>query len=42
VAPYESTKGAVKMLTRAGALNLAERGTRVNATASGHIATEFI
>jgi NAD(P)-dependent dehydrogenase (short-subunit alcohol dehydrogenase family) len=41
-APYESTKGAVKMLTRAGALNLAEHGIRVNAIAPGHIATEFI
>jgi NAD(P)-dependent dehydrogenase (short-subunit alcohol dehydrogenase family) len=41
-APYESTKGAVKMLTRAAALDLGEHGIRVNAIAPGHIATEFI
>jgi NAD(P)-dependent dehydrogenase (short-subunit alcohol dehydrogenase family) len=41
-APYESTKGAVKMLTRAAALDLGEHGIRVNAIAPGHVATEFI
>lgn len=39
--PYDSTKGAIKMITRGAALELAEDGIRVNAVAPGHIATEF-
>jgi NAD(P)-dependent dehydrogenase (short-subunit alcohol dehydrogenase family) len=38
---YDSTKGAVKMITRGSALELAEHGIRVNAVAPGQIATEF-
>jgi NAD(P)-dependent dehydrogenase (short-subunit alcohol dehydrogenase family) len=38
---YDATKGAIRMLTRGAALDLAEDGIRVNATAPGQIATEF-
>lgn len=38
---YDTTKGALRMLTRGAALELAEEGIRVNATAPGQIATEF-
>ncbi len=38
---YESTKGAIRMVTRSAALELAEEGIRVNALAPGRIATEF-
>jgi len=38
---YDSTKGAVRMITRGSALELAEEGIRVNAVAPGQIATEF-
>ncbi len=38
---YDSTKGAIKMITRGSALELAEHGIRVNAVAPGQIATEF-
>ena len=39
---YDATKGAVRMITRGAALELAEYGIRVNAVAPGQIATEFI
>ena len=39
--PYDATKGAVRMITRGAALELAEHGIRVNAVAPGQIATEF-
>jgi len=39
--PYDSTKGAIKMITQGAALELADDGIRVNAVAPGHIATEF-
>jgi NAD(P)-dependent dehydrogenase (short-subunit alcohol dehydrogenase family) len=39
---YDATKGAVRMITRGAALELAERGIRVNAVAPGQIATEFV
>ena len=39
---YDSTKGAVRMITRGSALELAEHDIRVNAVAPGQIATEFI
>lgn len=39
--PYDATKGAVKMITRGTALELAEHDIRVNAVAPGQIATEF-
>ena len=38
---YDTTKGAVRMITRGAALELAEYGIRVNAVAPGQIATEF-
>ncbi|RDI70129.1 SDR family NAD(P)-dependent oxidoreductase [Halopelagius longus] len=38
---YDSSKGAVRMITRGAALELAEHGIRVNAVAPGQIATEF-
>ncbi|ESP89983.1 SDR family NAD(P)-dependent oxidoreductase [Candidatus Halobonum tyrrellensis] len=38
---YDATKGAIKMITRGTALELAEHGIRVNAIAPGQIATEF-
>ncbi|WP_380678852.1 SDR family NAD(P)-dependent oxidoreductase [Salinigranum sp. GCM10025319] len=38
---YDSTKGAVKMITRGAALELADRGIRVNAVAPGHVSTEI-
>lgn len=41
-AQYDMTKGAIKMLTRTGALELSEYDIRVNAVAPGHIATEII
>jgi NAD(P)-dependent dehydrogenase (short-subunit alcohol dehydrogenase family) len=39
---YDSTKAAVKMITRGAALELAEHDIRVNAIGPGQIATEFI
>lgn len=39
---YDATKGAIKMITRGAALELAEYGVRVNAVAPGQIATEFV
>ena len=38
---YDSSKGAVRMITRGAALELAEHDIRVNAVAPGQIATEF-
>jgi NAD(P)-dependent dehydrogenase (short-subunit alcohol dehydrogenase family) len=38
---YDASKGAVRMITRGAALELAEHGIRVNAVAPGQIATEF-
>ncbi|MFC6964784.1 SDR family NAD(P)-dependent oxidoreductase [Halocatena marina] len=38
---YESTKGAIRMITLSSAIELAEEGIRVNAIAPGRIATEF-
>ncbi|WP_440009130.1 SDR family NAD(P)-dependent oxidoreductase [Halomicrococcus sp. SG-WS-1] len=38
---YDSTKGAVRMITRGTALEFAEHDIRVNAVAPGQIATEF-
>jgi NAD(P)-dependent dehydrogenase (short-subunit alcohol dehydrogenase family) len=38
---YDSTKGAVKMITRGAALELADHDVRVNAVAPGHVATEI-
>jgi NAD(P)-dependent dehydrogenase (short-subunit alcohol dehydrogenase family) len=38
---YESTKGAVRMITRSAALELAEHGVRVNGLAPGRTATAF-
>jgi NAD(P)-dependent dehydrogenase (short-subunit alcohol dehydrogenase family) len=38
---YDSTKGAVRMITRGAAFELADHGIRVNAVAPGQIATEF-
>lgn len=39
---YDSTKGAIRMVTRGAALELAEYGIRVNGVAPGQIATEFL
>jgi NAD(P)-dependent dehydrogenase (short-subunit alcohol dehydrogenase family) len=39
---YDSTKGAIKMVTRGAALELADEDIRVNAVAPGQIATEFL
>lgn len=39
---YDSTKGAIRMITRGSALELAEHDIRVNAVAPGQIATEFV
>jgi Dehydrogenases with different specificities (related to short-chain alcohol dehydrogenases) len=39
---YDSTKGAIRMITRGAALELSEHDIRVNAVAPGQIATEFI
>jgi NAD(P)-dependent dehydrogenase (short-subunit alcohol dehydrogenase family) len=39
---YDATKGAVRMITRGAALELAEHDIRVNAVAPGQIATEFL
>jgi NAD(P)-dependent dehydrogenase (short-subunit alcohol dehydrogenase family) len=39
--PYDATKGAIEMITRGAALELADDDVRVNAVAPGHIATEF-
>jgi len=39
---YDSTKGAIRMITRGSALELSEYGIRVNGVAPGQIATEFI
>lgn len=39
---YDSSKGAVRMITRGAALELGEYGIRVNGVAPGQIATEFI
>ena len=39
---YDASKGAVRMITRGTALELAEHGVRVNAVAPGQIATEFV
>ena len=39
--PYDATKGAIRMITRSAAIELAEHGVRVNAVAPGKIATEF-
>ena len=39
---YDASKGAVRMITRGAALELADHDVRVNAVAPGHIATEFI
>lgn len=38
---YESTKGAIQMITRSAAIELADHGIRVNGVAPGRIATEF-
>lgn len=40
-AQYDSSKGAIQMITRGSALELAEHGIRVNAVAPGQIATEI-
>lgn len=39
---YDSTKGAVRMITRGTALELAEDDIRVNAVAPGQIATQIV
>jgi len=39
---YDSTKGAIKMITRGAALELTDHDIRVNAVGPGQIATEFI
>ncbi len=38
---YDTSKGAVRMITRGAALELGAEGIRVNAVAPGQIATEF-
>ncbi len=38
---YDASKGAIRMITRGAALELAEHGVRVNAVAPGQIATEI-
>lgn len=38
---YDATKGAVKMITRAAAMDLSDAGIRVNAVAPGFIATNI-
>ncbi|WP_121823613.1 SDR family NAD(P)-dependent oxidoreductase [Halostella salina] len=38
---YDTSKGAVRMITRGAALELAEHGIRVNGVAPGQIATEI-
>ncbi|WP_224447130.1 SDR family NAD(P)-dependent oxidoreductase [Haloprofundus salilacus] len=38
---YATTKGAIRMLTRSAALELAQHGVRVNAVAPGPVATEI-
>jgi NAD(P)-dependent dehydrogenase (short-subunit alcohol dehydrogenase family) len=39
---YDASKGAVRMITRGTALELAEHRIRVNAVAPGQITTEFV
>jgi len=39
---YDASKGAIRMITRGTALELAEHGIRVNAVSPGQIATEFV
>jgi len=39
---YNTTKGAVRMITRSVAFELAGEGVRVNGIASGQIATEIV
>ncbi|MUW13379.1 glucose 1-dehydrogenase [Halorubrum sp. CBA1125] len=39
---YDATKGAVRMVTRGSALELAKHGIRVNAVAPGQTATEMV
>jgi glucose 1-dehydrogenase len=39
---YDASKGAVMMMTRTAALELADEGIRVNAVAPGQIATEIV
>lgn len=39
---YDASKGAVRMITRGSALELADDGIRVNAVGPGQIATEFV
>jgi NAD(P)-dependent dehydrogenase (short-subunit alcohol dehydrogenase family) len=41
-APYSASKAAVIALTRAAAVEWAERGIRVNAVGPGYVATEMI
>ncbi|WP_276302411.1 SDR family NAD(P)-dependent oxidoreductase [Halorussus lipolyticus] len=38
---YAATKGAIRMITRSAALELAQEGVRVNAVAPGPVATEI-
>jgi NAD(P)-dependent dehydrogenase (short-subunit alcohol dehydrogenase family) len=38
---YDATKGAIRMITRGAAVELAPEGIRVNAVAPGVVATEF-